>query len=509
MAFSSFSRLRCFKKQISFLLLVFGLAFPSLRLAIARAGTNAHCHLSADEVREKETLRNAAIQGNEEARAAYSETIARHRQELQQCRQNNWPRDRAIWLRLYPCDLRPGVLETVFDRVVNLGYNQAYVAVFYDGQVLLPASDNPTPWSSVVSDPQATDLFALALEKARDRGLQTYAWLFTLDFGYSYSLDASRQEVLARNGNGETTIDIGENFELHDTIGSGDANHVFVDPYHPLALRDYAWLLAEIVERRPDGILFDYVRYRKGLGGGSVAENVKDLWIYGEASQQALYDRARNAKGRELIRRYLDRGYITAGDVEELNDRYPGEEPLWQGRVPPPASEKALLSLEGERQLLESELWYLAVAHAVQGVLDFLGEAAEIARLEGVETGAVFFPYGNRPVGDRGYDSRLQAWDRFPASIQWHPMAYAPCGDTRCILDEIQRVLRYAARDVKVFPSLVGFWGRSDGKRPSLEQQMAAIQRLSPQIEGIGHFSYDWHDPEFANQRKFCQFEGE
>ena len=42
--------------------------------------------------------------------------------------------------------------------------------------------------------------------------------------------------------------------------------NVFVDPYHPQAKADYGQMLQEVLERQPDGVLFDYVRYPRGVG---------------------------------------------------------------------------------------------------------------------------------------------------------------------------------------------------------------------------------------------------
>lgn len=53
------------------------------------------------------------------------------------------------------------------DRIVNRGYNQVYLEVFYDGQVLLPATANPTAWPSVIRTPGAEniDILATAIKK--------------------------------------------------------------------------------------------------------------------------------------------------------------------------------------------------------------------------------------------------------------------------------------------------------------------------------------------------------
>ena len=77
------------------------------------------------------------------------------------------PQVQAIWLRLYPCDARPGAIEQIMDHIVNKGYNQVYVETFYDGQVLLPSSNNPTVWPSVVrhTGKEKVDLLTQAIEK--------------------------------------------------------------------------------------------------------------------------------------------------------------------------------------------------------------------------------------------------------------------------------------------------------------------------------------------------------
>jgi len=43
------------------------------------------------------------------------------------------------------------------------------------------------------------------------------------------------------------------------------------------------------------------------LGSASVVTKMQDLWIFSDAAQQALYKRALNNKGLELIKRYLVR----------------------------------------------------------------------------------------------------------------------------------------------------------------------------------------------------------
>jgi Glycosyl hydrolase-like 10 len=475
------------------------LIFPGLTLP-ARAELNRYCQLSQAEVNRKETLRQQALNGDATAQAQYDEVIKQHTRDLNACRQANWPRTQATWIRLYPCDLQPGILDALMDRVTNLGYNEVYVEVFYNGQVLLPTQANRTAWPSVVQTRgyENRDLLAEAIAEGHQRGLKVYAWMFALNFGYSYGQRTDRQDVLARNGRGQTTVSFAENGQ------SSNPEEVFVDPYNYQAQDDYVRMLQAILQRRPDGVLFDYVRYPRGVGSASVASSVADLWIYGGAAQQALLQRALNNKGLELIRRYLRQGYLTDGDVTQVDALFPGEgEPLWQSRNPPLLEEPLPASVR--RPLLQDELWRLSLAHAVQGVVDFVGRVSQPVQRQGIPAGAVFFPSGNRPVGTQGYDSRLQHWQRFPQTLSWHPMAYSICGNTSCIVQEIQEVVRQNGNAAQVRPALAGIWGSAINDRPSLDAQMAALRQAAPGITSVSHFAYSWQDPEFDRVRKFCQ----
>ncbi|NEP19148.1 MAG: family 10 glycosylhydrolase, partial [Leptolyngbya sp. SIO4C1] len=433
-------------------------------------------------------------------RSQYDQVVKQHASELQTCRRSSWPSTQATWIRLYPCDLQPGMLDALMDRITNLGYNEVYVEVFYNGQVLLPARENRTAWPSVVQARgyENRDLLAEAIEAGHRRGLKVYAWMFTLNFGYSYGQRSDRQQVLARNGHGDDTL----NFAARGA--SSNPEEVFVDPYHYQAQDDYLRMLQAVLRRQPDGVLFDYIRYPRGVGTASVASSISDLWIYGSAAQQAFLQRALNNKGLELIRRFIRQGYLTTSDVEQADALYPNEvAPLWQSRaVPPYAGE--LPPPAARRPGLQDELWRLSVAHAVQGVVDFLQRAAQPARQQGIPVGAVFFPSANRVVGAQGYDSRLQHWNRFPNWMAWHPMAYAICGNTSCIVQEVQAVLQQSGNASNVSPALAGVWGRSINNRPSLEDQMTAIQRAAPGLRSVSHFAYSWQDPEFDRVRKFC-----
>lgn len=462
---------------------------------------NAYCQISQAQATQKEALRKAAFEGDVQARSQYQMVLEQQARALSQCRQTQWPQEQAVWLRLYPCDLQPGILEAVLDRVANLGYNQIYVEVFYSGQVLLPESDNPTAWPSVVQSRgyERRDILAEVIQKGKQRGLETYAWVFTLNFGYSYAQQNTRRPFLARNGRGQDSV------SFANAGSTSNREEVFVDPYSLQAERDFQVMLTKIAERRPAGILFDYIRYPRGVGSHSVASKVEDLWIYGDASRRALFQRALNYQGLELIRRYISRGYVAESDLADITRLYPEEsEPLWQSREPMGNLDTLLSS--NLRPILQDELWRLTVAHAVQGVVDFLTRAGQSVQQKGVQTGAVFFPKGNVSVGN-GYDSRLQYWDRFPTWMTWHPMAYAVCGHTGCILDEIRRVMAIAGPQGRQFvkPVLAGVWGDSTRNRPAIEVQMQALRRAIPEVSSVSHFAYSWQDPEFDRARKFCQ----
>ena len=485
---------------LSPLLATFSIAKPS------QAAVNAYCQLSPQEMQQKAQLRQAALGGDAQAQQSYQSLLQQHATQLQNCRARTWPHTQAIWLRLYPCDLFNGNLDIVMDRIIDRGYNEVYIEVFFDGQVLLPANDNPTPWPSVVrlQGQENADLLQMAIAKAKQRGLRAYAWLFSMNFGYNYSLLSDRQQALARNGENHTSLSVHEqkdtDYEVGD-VGGGDTDQVFIDPYHPQAKRDYYYLVNSILKRQPDGMLFDYIRYPRLTGGASVAPKIQDLWIYGPASQQALYGRATNNKGRELIQAYIRQGYLTAADIQSADRRYPQEGyAQWQGRNVP----QGRLSLAQRRARLQKDLWLLGVAHALQGVIDFLALASAPAQRQGIPTGAVFFPDANQVVG-KGYDSRLQPWDKFPTSMEWHPMAYAVCGQTDCISNLVQRVLGMANSNVRVKPVLAGAWGRSFKNRPSLEAQMADLQQWRGQISGISHFAFSWQEPEIDRQRRSCR----
>jgi hypothetical protein len=471
----------------------------------AHAQTAAYCQVSDDAVSQKNSLLQAALQGDGDAQDRYKAVVRQHAEQMRRCRGQNWPQNQAIWLRLYPCDAKPGALEALMDKLVNLGYNQVYVEVFYNGQVLLPAAENQTPWPSILRTAgyENKDLLAEAIARGRERGLKVYAWMFTMNFGYSYAQRSTTQGALARNGYGQTSLEFRTAAGLNVDVGGADSEEVFVDPYNLQAKRDYYHLVEAVTRRRPDGVLFDYVRYPRGVGAASISSRVQDLWIYGEAAQQALYQRALNQSGQELIRRFISWGYITVADIQDITKLYPQDgEPLWQGRVPVVSLRAA--TPEQVQPYLQTELWQLGVAHAIQGILDFLALAVYPAQQQRIPTGAVFFPEGNQSIG-QGYDSRLQPWDRFPSNVEWHPMVYGTCGNASCIVSQVQRVMAQAPPGTQVKPVLAGVWGQPISNRPSLEAQMQSIRQVVPQINSVSHFAYSWQEPQADRERKFCQ----
>jgi hypothetical protein len=465
------------------------------RIQPGQAAVGPYCQFTLEEAEAKENLLKASLE-NSTATSEYDAIVQKHAEMLKLCRSQTWPGEQAIWLRLYPCDASPGSIDYVLDRIVNLGYNKVHLEVFYDSQVLLPPGDNPTPWTSVVRSPgqENVDLLAQTIDKAHQRGLKVYAWMFTMNFGYTYAQRPDRQSALARNATGKDSLTF-----VHDL------SQAFIDPYSPQAQTDYYNLVQEVLKRQPDGILFDYVRYPKGIGGQSYVHNVRDLWIYGESSLNALYERASNKKGLAVIKKYIDTGNITTSDLKAIDQQFPDEaNAKWQGsRNPADAKE----NIELRRNTLNKDLWFFSVAHAAQGVIDFLSFAAQSAQNKNLPAGAVFFPDGNRLISKTAFDSRLQAWDKFPTNLEWHPMSYAVCdGKTDCIAKEVQTVLKTASSSTKVAPALAGAWGKVYRNHPPLEAQIEALRKATPEINSISHFSYAWQEPERDRQRQSCNF---
>ena len=460
------------------------------------AAVGPYCQFAPEEVEAKEKLLKASVEDDPTASQKYDAIVQKHREMLQLCRSQTWPEEQAIWLRLYPCDASPGSIDYVLDRIVNLGYNKVHLEVFYDSQVLLPAGDNPTPWNPVVSSPgrENVDLLQQTIDKAHQRGIKVYAWLFTMNFGYTYAQRSDRQSALARNGKGQDSLTF-----VHDR------SQAFIDPYSRQAQTDYYNLVQAVLKRQPDGILFDYIRYPRGIGGQSYVYNVRDLWIYSQSSLNALYNRASNKKGLAMIKRYVETGTLTTSDLQAIDRQFPQEvNAKWQGRRNFPDDKE---TLESRRRSLKRDLWFFAVAHAAQGIIDFLSFAARPAQNRNLPAGAVFFPDANRLVGKKGFDSRLQAWDKFPTDLEWHPMAYAVCdGETYCVTDEVETVLKTASPTTTVIPALAGAWGQVYRQHPPLEAQIEALRKATPEVNSMSHFSYAWQEPERDRQRKACNF---
>lgn len=475
-------------------------ALPSLAQS---SPTSAYCQISPAEISAKNVLRKAALTGNRQSQLKYSAIVKKHGDYVQSCHQKSWLKNQAIWIRLYPCDSRPGYVEEIFDRMVNKGYNQVYVSTFY-GKVLLPRATNKTVWTSVLNTvaTQKTDLLAEAIQKGHERGLKVYAWMYTLNFGPDYAFSPDGQSAVAVNGRGETTMFTSA--EGLQRASDADQNSIlFVDPYSQQARNDYARLVSEVVLRRPDGVLFDYVRFPRGQGERSFASQVKDLWIYNDESRKILLSRAQNTKGTATIERYLNNGNITVADIKELDALYPNEvSPMWQGRTP--LENEGSMTPAEKQPWIEWSLWQLAVAHASDGIVSFLKQAETPIEQQNIKTGAIFFPEANLPVGRRAYDSRLQPWDRFPTN-EWHPMAYATCNKSDCIVSQVQRVVSLAPPNTDVVPALAGNWGQAADSRPSLEDQMNAIHQNVPQIHSISHFSFSWQEPEYDAYRSTCR----
>lgn len=463
-----------------------------------------YCQQTPAAIAQKDKLRQAATRGDQAAQRQYQTLLNQHAARLRQCRNQTWPQNQAIWIRLYPCDVKPGVLESVLDRIVDRGYNHVYVEAFYNGKVLLPANQNPTPWYSVLigSGSDNEDLLAQAIKKGRERGLKVHAWLFGMNFGASYVRRFDRQQAMAKNGLGQTSLTATIVGGLSTDLGQLNPDEAFIDPYNPQVRQDYETLIAAIAQRQPDGILVDYIRYPRGYGAASVASKVQDLWVYGAASQQMLLQRARNSAGATLLQRYLSQGFLRADDLKATVKQFPKEKTVvLQGINAVPLSTGNLTAQQATK--LQAELWRLTVAHAAQGVIDFVTHVVSTVQNRNIPVGLVFFPEGNATVG-QGYDSRLQHWDRFPISAQWHPMSYAICGNTSCIMQQIQRVLSRAPAGTDVKPVLAGIWQQSLGNRPPLEAQMQTLRALAPQIKTVSHFAYSWQEPGSDRERKAC-----
>ena len=483
--------------------------------ALAQVGE--YCQFESEAIATKENLRIAAFQdttksANLAATREYQAIMKEHSQSLNTCRQKSWLKTQGIWLRLYPCDLQSGKLDEVMDRIVNKGYNQVFIEVLSDGKILLPQSENTTAWNSLVQSEKHknADLLKLAIAKGRERGIKVHAWIFTMNVGTGYGrgidlnglskLTVARQNAIARNANGDSTISIVENLEKNGEGEVPTKDQLFIDPYNYQAQSDLYLAVNEVVKRKPDGVVFDYVRYKRGAGASSVVSNVRYLWIYGQASLQAFRDRAENFQGREIINRFLKQGYITPTDLQAVKKLYPQEtEPLWQGRQPSEQNNPAIT-------YWQSELWRLAVGHAFIGVTYYLDTVSKPVFQQGLPASIAFFSDGNQPVG-AGFDSRMQPWHLFTNAYEWQPMAYAVCGKPDCIVAQVLRIANYAPSGTKIAPILVGQWNEPFTNRPSLEVQMQAIRAAVPAVNSISHFAFGWQVEEVAlsRSRQICK----
>ena len=482
------------------------------------AQVGEYCQFESEAIANKEKLRRLAFENINDLTApqAYQEILRQHRESLNNCRQKSWLKTQGIWLRLYPCDLHSGKLDEVMDRIVNKGYNQVFVEVHSNGKILLPYAENISAWESLVDSEQYknADLLKLAIAKGRARGLKVHAWLFTMNVGTGYGQGVdlqglskqtvARQQAIARNGDGDNTVSIIENLGKNPESEVSTKDQLFIDPYNYQAQKDLYLVVTEVLKRNPDGVVFDYVRYKRGAGAASVVNNIRYLWIYGEASLQALRDRAKNFQGREIINRFLRQGFITQADLQAAKKLYPQEtEPLWQGRLP---SNQTVNQKQRSIAYWQNELWRLAVGHAFIGITYFLDYVAKPVFREGIPVGIAFFSDGNQPVGN-GFDSRMQPWHLFTRSYDWQPMAYAVCGKPDCIVAQVRKVFQSAPNGTKIAPILVGQWNEPFTNRPPLEVQMQAIRAAVPAIDSISHFAFGWQTQEvdFSRSRQVCK----
>ncbi|PZO43767.1 MAG: hypothetical protein DCF19_03820 [Pseudanabaena frigida] len=468
---------------------------------------NPTCDVSTTEILRKHELRKSALLVNpndQNVKVQYQGIVQKHRTELQACRDRTAPQTQATWIRLYPNDVKAGVLEDVFDKVANRGYNQVFIEVFYDGRVLLPVADNPTPWRSVMEEavkagevPADYDLWKQAIAIGRERGIKVYGWSFAMNFGYGYSEIKGRSGAVAINGNGENSIS-NTNFD-RKLVANGkafyedayEADHLFADPYSPIAKADLTSVVKALMQRNPDGMVFDYVRYPTN-STGALIDNVKQLWIHGQSSRTALLNSIDNRNVRELMALYLQNGNLTAEHVVQTEKRLSEAAKVKPTNIKNPAETAAIA---------EGLLWNIATNHAYQGVINFVTTVTAPLKQNNIPIGTVFFPNGNRTESGK-FEARMQPWDRFPAYMERHPMTYALCNDGSCVADQVTEVVRQSATETLVCPVLAGTWGQGFDGHPSFEKQMQAIRAKEPKINCFSHFVYAWMEPESDRLRK-------
>lgn len=446
-----------------------------------------YCRVDTKEIIAKANLLKAATNGDRQALSEYNRLVKTHAAQLAQCRQAKWPAVQGVWMRVYPCDLQAGKLEQVLDNIANFGYNRIYLNTFYDGRVLLPTSDNPTVWPSVVgSEAKDADLLAEVITKAHQRGIKVHAWVFSMNFGPSYAKRQDRQGAIARNAYGESNLQDPQGLPEESKV-----SHIFIDPYSKQAKEDLRVLVKAMSLRKPDAIMFDYIRYPHRVGAGSIVTEVRDLMIYGASSATAFLNRASTAQGQELLYQYLAQGKVDNNKVDR-------QIPLWKFPNRSPHLDLSKLNLQ-------QELWQLALSHARAGVIEFLESATQPARQNNIPTGAAFFPKANIAFGNYGADARLQPWQEFTSVSEWAPMNYSACGSSTCIIDEISLVMQQNSSNRVVCPILMGYWARNQGDRLALETQMDAVYRAYPQLNCVSHFAYSWLNLEQDQQRRSCK----
>ena len=474
---------------------------------------NPTCDVSTTEILRKHELRKSALvinPSNSQAQTQYQAIIQKHKSDLQACRDRLAPKTQATWIRLYPNDAKSGVLEDVFDKVANRGYNQVFIEVFYDGRILLPVADNPTPWRSVMEEsvkagevPADYDLWKKAIAIGKERGIKVYGWSFAMNFGYGYSEIKGRSAALALNGNGENSI-ANTNFDRQQVANGKafyedayEADHLFVDPYSAIAKADLTSAVKALMQRQPDGMVFDYVRYPTN-STTALIDNVKQLWIHGQSSRSALLSSIDNPNVRELMALYLKTGDITADDVVQTEKKLTDT-----SKVKPTNIKNA----RETAAIAEGLLWNIATNHAYQGVINFVTTVSAPLKQNNIPIGTVFFPNGNLNESGK-FEARMQPWDRFPTYMERHPMTYALCNDGKCVADQVSEVVRQSSPETLVCPILAGTWGQGFDGHPSFEKQMQAIRATEPKINCFSHFVYAWMEPESDRLRKFGKATG-
>jgi hypothetical protein len=467
---------------------------------------NPSCAVSRAEILQKHELRKAAFnsQSTAQAQTQYQAILQKHRQTLQSCRDRLTPQTQATWLRLYAHDAQDGILEDVFDRIANRGYNQVFIETLYDGRILLPVADNPTPWRSVMAEavaagqvPADYDLLQRAIALGQERGIKVYSWVFAMNFGYGYSEVRGKASTFALNGNGDNSI-ANTNFNRQQ-VANGRAfyedayevDNLFIDPFNAIARKDLINAIQAISQRQPDGMVFDYIRYPNNANGSPI-DNVKQLWIYGQSSRSALLNSIGDRYMRELMTIYLQNGEVTRADITNIEQKLANTL-----NVQPSSSRNPNQDLA----IAQRFLWQIATNHAYRGVLEFITVVTAPLQQNNIPIGTVFFPGGNRTSQGK-VNPKMQPWDRFPAHMERHPMTYAICNDGSCVAQEVSEVVRQSPTQTRICPVLAGTWGQSFNGHASLEVQTQAIQKTNPQINCISHFVYSWMEPDSDRLRK-------